>query len=263
MAVVRTASHVVRSNGGTAPERAADPLGPATQLVFLLQATAVAGFGGLIGYLGWDSLAVPTRELTVFVSDAISVDPARTDRSRCAADGSIEAISCFAQSAGWSLLGVVVVIGALVSVRAPLMAIFRRIVNLLPTLVGPVLTALLATTVFAMSYANIHSQPGLLADGFIAIELFPAVVGLATFLITSLASSHSALISAIFRTRDLIPTFIRVVVVVAVPILASLLIADDLAGLSSIAQEQVVITASTVVGAIAFVPSIHKPASPR
>ena len=230
-------------------------------LVFLLQAAAVAGFGGLIGYYGWDALAVPTREVTVFTHDAIELDPTRTDPSRCTADGSMEAISCFAQSAGWSLIGVIVVMGALFVLRVPILALIRGIIKLLPPFVGPVLTALLATAVFAMSYATIHNQPGFLADGFIAIELFPAVVGLATFLVASFASSRGAVSRAVFHARDVTPTLIRVVLVIAVPLVTSLLIADDLAGLSPIAQEQLVITTSTVVGALAFVPSAHTSAS--
>jgi hypothetical protein len=230
-------------------------------VVFLLQAVAVAGFGGLIGYFGWDVLAVPTREITTFVHDAMSLDPTRADPSQCTADGSIEAISCFAQSAGWQLLGVIVIMGALVSFRVPILAVLRRIIQLLPSFVGPVLTALLATAVFAMSYATIHNQPGFLADGFIALELFPAVVGLTTFLVTSFASSTGAISRVVFQARNVTPAALRVIFVIAIPLLTSLLIADDLAGLSPIAQEQLVITTSTIVGALAFVPSVHTPAS--
>jgi hypothetical protein len=221
----------------------------------LLQALVVVGAGGAIGYFGWETLARPTREIRTVVTDSVSVDPARVDPSQCATGNSLEAIACNARAVGWALLGVVVLALALFMFRAPLMAVIRAGIRHLPRVAAPVLTALLATAAFTMAYANIHANPGLEADGLLPVEAFPALVGLMTFLVTTLAASSGGFSRVLFGRRDRIPVALRFVMVLAVPLLAGRLILQDLDGLSPIGQEQAAILVSALVGALATIPS--------
>lgn len=221
--------------------------------VQLVQLGAVAGLGVLIGVFGWDTLAVPTREITRLVTDALSIDPALTDPTQCGVDD----VLCYSRAAALSLVGVLAVAVALLAFRVPVMKLVRALIGRLPAVARPVLTALLATAVFTMAYANIHTEPGLVSDGFVPVEWFPALVGVVTFLVTAFAASHGGLARGVFRVRDAIPIVARVVAVVVLPILAAQLLVGNL-GWSATAQEQAVILGSVAVGSLAFIPAIHR-----
>ncbi|NNK92612.1 MAG: hypothetical protein HKO87_09285, partial [Acidimicrobiia bacterium] len=170
----------------------------------MFQLVMVAGIGTAIGIIAWDTLAVPTREITAWVTNTLSIDPTLTDAAACGVDDSL----CYARAAALSLIGVLAVAVALLVFRLPLMKLFRAVIGWLPEVIRPILSALLATTVFTMAYANIHTEPGLVSDGLVPLEWFPALVGVATFLVTAFASSRGGLARGVFTVRDAIPVVI-------------------------------------------------------
>ncbi|MBT8213413.1 MAG: hypothetical protein KJN71_09730 [Acidimicrobiia bacterium] len=229
---------------------------PTAPITFWIQLVAVAGIGAAIGIVGWDTLAVPTREITEWVTGTLSIDPTLTDPAACGVDDTL----CYSRAAALSLIGVLAVAVALVLFRLPLMKLLRAVIGRLPAVTRPVLSAVLATAVFTMAYANIHTEPGLAADGVVPVDWFPALVGVTTFLVTAFASSPGGLARGVFRARDAIPTLIRILVVFGLPLATSQLLIGNLEW-SAIAQEQFVILGSVLVGSMAFIPSIHRRAS--
>lgn len=218
------------------------------------QAFAVLIVSGAIGYFVWEDLAVPTRELTVAVSETLSIDPSDTVVSSCEQGGSLESIRCSARATSLSLIGVLAITAALFLFRVPLMALFRRLISHLPAGIGPAVTSVLAALIFAMTYSNIHPVPELTGGGLIRVEFFPALIGLITLAVTSLGRARASVPRAMFAARDRIPALLRIIIVIAVPILLGRLMLAQLGGLSNMAQEQLVIVTSTLVGALAFIP---------
>ncbi len=225
-------------------------------LTFMTQALAVVAVGGAIGYFAWDDLAVPTRELTETVTETLSIDPNDAVVSTCGQGGTFESIRCSARATSLSLIGVLAITVALFVFRVPLLALFRRIISHLPAGIGPPATSVLAALIFAMTYSNIHPVPELSAGGLIRVEFFPALIGLLTLAVTTLGRARASTARAVFAARDRIPAVLRMIIVVAIPILLGRLMLAQLGDLSNMAQEQLVIATSTLVGALAFIPRL-------
>lgn len=226
---------------------------------FALGLVAVGGLSAAIGYFGWEQLARPTQELGDFVLERASINPRHTDVSSCDVGGSLASIGCTARAAGYSLIGVLLVAVALFAFRSPLVRLLKTVIARLPSPIRPVLGAVLAATIFAMTYANIHPNPELATAGLLPVKLFAMVIGVVTFVVAALSTSAARFGEVVFSFRDRIPTLARIVLVLVIPLLTGRLMLEQVGDLSNMVQEQVVILASTLIATLAFIPNASTP----
>jgi hypothetical protein len=174
--------------------------------------------------------------------------------------GTLEMYICSAKIGLVTLIGPILMMLLIFLLRKPLS---RWVHNLTPKLPegGRFLAApALATLIFTIAWSGAHKDTSF-QMGILPQIIFPAVVGLYTYVLARYSSGLQHLFAGFFNFRDKIPSWVRFVIVIAVPILIGLAIttADSVGG--GAAKEQFVVLVALVNGYLFLAPRGPVPAT--
>lgn len=137
--------------------------------------------------------------------------------------GSLQMFFCSAGVGLLQLLVPAIVTVVVFMLRRPLMRRVERIAPRLPQGIQFLVAPAVATCIFVIVWAGIHytlaTQVGLLPQ-----IIFPAVVGLFTFIVVRYGAHLQRTLDPFFESRDRVPKWLRFVGVIAIPFLISILI---------------------------------------
>lgn len=208
------------------------------------------GASALVSVVLFDLLAIPANILTDVFGD---------DSKNCAASGHRTGTDgmfwCSARVALWRVVGPIIVAVAALVFRRPLRKAVGRLRPKIPPQGRFLISPLLATSLFTMAFASIHSDTAD-ASGYLPQRVFPAVVGLLTYSMPIAGRLLTRRVPGFFAGRDRVPMPLRLVVAIGVPfLLAYLTTRSTTSDLSnSEHQEQRTILLSIGLAWLALVP---------
>ena len=183
----------------------------------LLAGAVALGAGAAVSYLLWPLLAIPGKVL----KDAIP-------RGNCTGEtpGSSGMYFCSVKAGTLTALGPFITVVVALVFRQPLAGLVRKLTRTLPSNSNVLVTPVMATAMFTMTFAAIHDKT---ADqsGLVPQRMFPALVGLFTFAASRVAPTVSNRYGAAIDRRNSIPVAARVVLALAVPLVASYMLTNQ------------------------------------
>jgi len=139
------------------------------------------------------------------------------------APGSTTMFFCSAGVALLQMLPAAIVLVLLFVFRKPLVKWVDGITLRLPQGVRPYVAPVVATCIFVILWAGVHyTLP--LQIGLLPQIIFPAIVGVFTFIVVRYGEGLQRALDPFLKSRDVLPRWLRLVGVVAIPLLFSVLI---------------------------------------
>jgi hypothetical protein len=190
----------------------------------------------LVSLACWYQLDLPARAVR-----AILPEPTCTS----IAPGTTLMFFCSTGIGLLTLLGPLVALALLVVFRKPLVRGLGILLPKLPEELRFLVVPVLATIVFTITWAGLHYEaPG--DTGFLPNIVFPAFVGIFTFLGIRYAAPVQRALAPFFDLRDRIPKTARLAAVVGVPVLVSWLLTragaeEDFRTMESTIKEQLIV----------------------
>jgi hypothetical protein len=215
----------------------ADPSG-------LRAAAVVFVAAAILSVVGWAPLAVPPTLIGAFVpvGNCTSFTPA-----------SPQMYVCSAKVAALTLVGPLATMALMFVFRHQLTHWAGRLSPKLPAETRFLVAPLVATVIFTMSWASIHSSTA--SDmGILPQTIFPALIGLFTFATTRFGPALQQRLGRFFDLRDRFPLRTRVAASIAVPLLVSLAITAEQRVSETAMKEQLVVLISLCTGYLALAP---------
>lgn len=187
----------------------------------------------------WEVLALPANLLTDIFGD---------DGKTCGGKhrpGTSGMYWCSARVALWRLVGPIVIAVAALFARRPLRRLVDRVRPSVPSTGRFLITPMLATGLFTMVFASIHSDTAG-GSGYLPQRLFPAVVGLLTHLMPLGSRMLTRKTPGFFAARDRVPTVLRLVIALGVPFALSYFatrnVTQDISGSEQLEQRTIVMS---------------------
>lgn len=230
---------------------AASPVPAVSQEPGGLAAAAVVFFVcAAVSWIGWLPLGLPALLVGAIVppGDCTGVYP-----------GTPEMYVCSAGVALLSAVGPLAVLLLLFLLRAPLAKLVRDLTLKVPEKARYLVTPVTATVLFTIAWSGLHSTEG--GSGLLPQTMFPAVVGLFTFVTTRYGPALQRSLGPFFDFRDQFPKGLRLLVAVAVPLLLGLLITSEERVSAATFKEQIIALASMIAGYLAIAPGQGEPQS--
>ena len=194
----------------------------------------------LITTLGWIPLSLPARYINIAVA-YVSV-------SSCP-DGSTYGI-CSAVVSVFSLAGPIVVMLLMFIFRFSIKRVIQRWLTRLPNEARFLVPPTLATILFTMGWAGVSfhffTRPGVVIDG-----LFPAAVGMLTYVTVRYGPQAQRALSAYFERRDEFSFKVRLITTFAAPAIFAFAVSSFM---SSPVRDQVVVVFAIVAGYLLIAP---------
>lgn len=134
--------------------------------------------------------------------------------------GTGEMYRCSVKVGFLTALGPLLVLVVGIFVRRPIMEQVRKLTAKLPRNSSTIVMPLISTAVFSMVYASIHSDT-MDGNGLVPNRLFPALLGVLTFLAGRLQTKLAARFQGPIIIRDKVPALLRVVIALALPMVIS------------------------------------------
>lgn len=151
------------------------------------------------------------------------------------------------------MFGSLVLAVLLILLRKPIAAIIGAIGRLLPQVLRGILPAILAGMFFAVVWAGSHYDTGHLV-GFMSQRSFPALVGALSFLAIQAGPGLMARAPGLFAARDRLSGFLRWLMVLATPLLVSLVITYEERVSNEALKQQIVVIVGMLVAFVLLTP---------
>ena len=202
------------------------------------------GACALVSLVGWEPLSGPSRALNALVPSANCANvPLQSP----------EMYACSIGVAALALAGPVALMVLLFFFRASLARAIRFAIPRIPQRLRFLVAPLVATLVFTIVWAGVHyDTAGRI--GLVPQRLFPAFVGLFTWATVSHGPRLQRRLRLIFRVRDVFPRWLRLVVVMLVPMALAYYLTNQERVTQPALKEQVVALVSMGAGWLAMVP---------
>jgi hypothetical protein len=161
---------------------------------------------------------------------------------------------CAARVGLLNLIGPIVISVVLVSLRRPISDLNRRFRPRVPSKWAFLISPLLATAFFTMAYSGIHWETAA-RGGILPKQAFPALIGVIAYAVPFGVRALNKARPAIFDRRDKVPTVLRVVLALLIPLVLSFFWTNTALDVREpVVKEQVVILLATALGIFAFIP---------
>lgn len=212
----------------------------------LLAGAIVFVVTALVAWIGWWPLSIPASLFGNLVSPGScgQYEP-----------GSLMMYACSAFVASKILIGPIVITLLLVLFRKPIVRGIGKVIakSKLPIEARFLVAPVIATIFFTCSWSAIHynSDDG---SGLLSQRIFPAVVGLFTFIVFRWEASIQKMLSQFFDLREKIPSFLKILSAILIPLLVSLVITFQERVSATAFKAQIVVLLSVCSGYLLLVP---------
>ncbi len=238
------------------PTAAAAPLPPTTSITALLTQVAEERTGFLaagvvvvvcavLALVAWYPLGLPSK----LIRDEILPNAVCTGTQ----EGTTAMYFCSAKVGMLQIVGPVIMMVLVFVFRKQLKAQLDKIAPDLPPEARFLFAPIIATLAFTLSWSGFHyhtsGQSGILPQ-----TIFPAAVGLFTFSVARWGADWQRKLTGFFDFREGIPTFLRFVLVIGVPVLLSFLLTHQKYVSHTALKEQVVVLVALTVGFLMLAP---------
>lgn len=210
----------------------------------IARALVVVVAGAALAWLTWSPFSEPSRTIGGLVDpgNCVTLEP-----------GTLPMYGCSIRVGLLTLIGPLLIVGLLVIMRPLLRWAVAEGTRLLPAGARFLVPSLVATALFTLTWAGAHWATGDLV-GLLPQRLFPAAIGLFTFLVIRFDAPLRRSLEPFFRRRAAVPTPVRVVLAILVPLLVALMITNEERVSDTATKEQVVVLVGLAVGYLAFAP---------
>ncbi len=180
-------------------------------IVAAVQAVLVFGTCAIIPYLFGSILGWPARAINGLLPD-----------HTCAGvqTRSWDMYSCSLEAGLLAMAGPVILMVLILLLRKPLNKRIGLLIPKLPEMTRFLVLPILATTIFTIVWAGFHEDTWN-QTGIIPQKLFPAVIGLFTYIVARFGPGIHHAWRSFFESRDKCPKWIRFIAVLAIPMLIS------------------------------------------
>lgn len=204
---------------------------------------AVWFVGGFLSRQLWGVLGWPAEQVQGFVSERNCIGEV---------PGTWDMYLCSARVGFFQVLGPLVIALMALAFRRPLGAAMGRLRKKLPagqSLVAP----LAATGLFTMAYSPMHADTAG-QEGIVSQQTFPAVVGVATMVMSRFGPAIAAKLQRQLAIRDRVPVLLRVPLALLVPVFLAYVLTDQDRVTEPARKEQLVILVTLAAGYLAVLP---------
>lgn len=204
---------------------------------------AVWVLGGFFSRQLWGVLGWPAEQVQSFVSERNCIGET---------PGTSAMYLCSARVGFFQVLGPLVIALLALGFRRPLGTAMARLRTRLPagqSLVAP----LAATTLFTMAYSPMHADTAY-QEGLVSQKTFPAVVGVATMVMSRFGPAIAAKLQRPLAIRDRIPVLLRIPLALLVPIALAYVLTDQDRVTDTARKEQLVVLVTLATGYLAVLP---------
>ncbi|NQT72102.1 MAG: zinc-ribbon domain-containing protein [Chloroflexi bacterium] len=214
--------------------------------IIALQAILVFGICALISFLLGSILGWPARAINDILPDhtCAGVQTRSWDMYSCSLEAGLLAM------AGPAILMVIIFL-----LRKPLTRWIGRLIPMLPEMTRFLVLPIVATVIFTIVWAGFHedtwSQTGILPQ-----KIFPAVIGLFTYVVARFGPGIHHTWKSFFENRDKCPKWIRFVAVLAIPMMISVAATYQESVSQEALKEQFIVLIALVVSYILISPRI-------
>jgi len=215
------------------------------------EALVVFIFCAVISLVGWFPLGLPPRGIRALI-DLIGI--------RGCADlqpGSLEMYLCSAKIGLVALAGPIIMMIFMFLIRKSLARWVQGLTPKLPVEARFLVAPALATIIFTIAWSGAHKDTAL-QWGILPQILFPSIVGLFTFSIARFGPSLQQPLEGFFNFREKIPRWLRMVAVIAVPIVIALVITIQESVTAAVLKEHFVVIVALVNGYLMMTPRGQK-----
>jgi hypothetical protein len=160
---------------------------------------------------------------------------------------------CSVKAGFLTALGPLLTIVIVIFFRRPLTAQLQKLTAKLPENSNLLVSPLLATGLFTMVHAAVHDNTAE-QTGIVPQRMFPAVVGLFTFGAARFGPAVAQRYGATIDKRDRIPAVARVLLALAVPLVASYFLTNQERVSDTALKEQAITLLTLFTSYAAFVP---------
>lgn len=215
-------------------------------------AGAVVIAGAVLSWLTWGPFSEPSRAIGGLVDpgNCVSLEP-----------GTLPMYGCSIRVGLLTLIGPLLIVGVLVLMRPLLRWVVAAVTRLLPAGARFLVPSLVATALFTLAWAGVHWATGDLV-GLLPQRLFPAAIGLFTFIVIRYDGPLRQSLEPFFQRRAAVPTPVRGVLAILVPLLVALLITNEERVSDTATKEQLVVLVGLCVGYLAFAPEPARRTTP-
>ncbi|MDD3579701.1 MAG: hypothetical protein PHW74_01625 [Desulfobacca sp.] len=210
----------------------------------IIQGIAVFVLSAAISLIGWIPFSWPPRLFTTLVP------PGNCSNYRV---GSLAMYLCSAKIAVFILIVPLLTALLIFLLRRRLAALTARLIPHLPSAMHFLVAPSLATLFFVIVWAGAHYQTGG-GSGILPQKLFPALIGLFTFITKRYGPGLQRALAGFFVSRDKVPKFLRFLAVLLVPTLLSLVITYQDRVSATATKEQVVVLVGLTMGYLMLAP---------
>jgi hypothetical protein len=198
----------------------------------------------MMSYITWPLAGLPALGITSLVP-AGGCTHVRT--------GSWAMYLCSAKVALLKLAGPLIISILIFIFRHPIARGISRLGEKLPPDWRFGLPALAAALFFTMSWAAAHAQTSG-SSGLVPQKVFPALIGLFTFVVARFGPQIQQSLAGFFEWREGIPTFLRILAAIAIPIVVSFAITFEERVSQPALKEQTVTLIAMSTGYLALAP---------
>lgn len=199
-------------------------------------------------WAGWTPLSWPARILNALIPDLLIPDLYGCPYQ----PGSLAMYLCSAAVALVNVVGPAAVVLGIVLLRRPLSRVARSLISKLPEGYRYLAAPLLGTALFVAGWAAVHYATAA-SSGLLPQRLFPALLGILTYLLTQHGPAIQQLLRPFFDVRDRIPKLLRLAVSVILPLVVSISITWGESVSREALKEQIVVLVSIAGGYLLFV----------
>ena len=210
----------------------------------LLAAAFVFALCIVVAIAGWYPLDIPARLIRAVVPDA-----------ECGgrAPGSASMFACSAGVGLLQIVGPAVVLFVLFLLRAQIRRLLAHVVRRVPEEVHFLVAPVFATVLFTITWAGFH--PATRDEtGIVPHWIFPALVGLFTFLVTRYERPLQRLLAPLLAARERVAREALVAAVILVPALLAWVLTHQDRVTSAALKEQLVVVVALVLGWLLLAP---------
>lgn len=210
----------------------------------IIQGAVVFVLSAIISFVGWVPFSLPPKWFTTLVP------PGNCGKYKV---GSLAMYLCSAKIAVFILLVPLLTALFVFLLRRQLAKLTARVLPRLPAAMRFLVAPALATLFFVIVWAGAHYQTGG-ATGLLPQKLFPALIGLFTYITWRYGPDLQRSLAGFFNSRDKVPKLLRFLAVILVPSLLALVITYQQRVSATATKEQVVVLVGLAMGYLMLAP---------
>jgi hypothetical protein len=210
----------------------------------VIQGAAVAVVCAVISFVGWIPFSLPPQWFSAMFP------PGNCSKYPVA---SMAMYLCSAKIAAFTLAVPLLTALIVFLLRRRLAALTATYLPKLPQAMRFLVAPAMATLFFVIVWAGAHYQTGG-QSGFLPQKLFPAIIGLFTYITGRYGPDLQRSLAGFFDGRDKVPKFLRFVAVLLVPSLIALVITYQERVSATAIKEQLVVLVGLIMGYLMLAP---------